>query len=204
MLELLTDQIGQCKLCNLYFGGRCKPWFTKKSRFVIVGEAPGRQEVVENTPFIGMAGNWLWSTIKLVTGYDRQDFAVINSVNCRPTDPDGRRNLKPQVEHMSQCKKWVRKFIKVMEPEKLLILGNYAMNSILGRPSGILKVNSSDGRFMNDEFLKGLPYVVSVHPAYCIYNSEEGPGLLKESISKFQIIKKKPMFDAIEDELWEI
>jgi len=204
MLKLLNDQIGRCVSCSLYFGGRCSPWFTKKSRFVIIGEAPGQNEVKENTPFIGIAGNWLWSAIKAVTGYNREDFAVINSVNCRPATPDGRRNLKPTQSQMSNCNQWVRKFIKVMEPEKVLILGNYAMGSVLGRHSGIVKLNAADGRFMNDEYIKGLPYVISVHPAYCIYNADEGPALLKEAISKFHMIKKKPMFQGIEDELWDI
>jgi DNA polymerase len=170
-----------------------------KSRYVIVGEAPGKQEVRENTPFIGMAGEVLWNTMGKVAGLFRADFAIINSVNCRPTD--GMRNLKPSPEDRVACQQWIRKFIKVIGPEKVLILGNYAMGTMLGRSSGIVRLNAVEGNLRE---YGNIPFVTSVHPAYTIYNRENGLEKLTESIEKFKEVKQHIQFDFFEDSLFEI
>jgi DNA polymerase len=170
-----------------------------KSRYVIVGEAPGKNEVVQSTPFIGMAGDVLWNTIHKVAGLFRADFAIINSVNCRPTD--GVKNLKPSPSDRMTCQQWIRKFIKVIEPEKVLILGNYAMGSMLGRSSGIVRLNAVEGNLRE---YGNIPFVTSVHPAYTIYNHEEGQEKLTESIEKFKEVKQSIQLDFFEDSLFEI
>jgi DNA polymerase len=200
MLQLLDEQILACKRCGLYNGGRCKPYWTERSKYVIVGEAPGKQEVVESTPFIGMAGQILWDTIYKITRCLRSDFAIINSVNCRPTD--GIRNLKPDRGDQVACKQWIRKFIKVIEPEKVLILGNYAMGTMLGRSSGIVKFNATEGNL--ETYYKNVPFVISVHPAYTIYNKDDGLQKLEEAIEKFKDVKQPVQFDLFQDSLFEI
>jgi DNA polymerase len=200
MLQLLDEQILNCKRCGLHNGGRCKPYWTTRSRYAIVGEAPGSLEVVENTPFIGMAGQVLWGTINKITGLFRADFAIINSVNCRPTD--GSKNLKPDKGDQYACKQWIRKFLKVIEPEKVLILGNYAMGTMLGRHSGIVKYNATEG--LLNSYFKNVPFVISVHPAYTIYNKDDGLQKLEEAIEKFKDVKKSIQLDLFEDKLFEI
>ncbi len=200
MLQLLDEQVLDCKRCGLHNGGRCKPYWTTRSRYVIVGEAPGKQEVVEGTPFIGMAGEVLWNTIYKVAGLFRADFAIINSVNCRPTD--GMKNLKPSPSDRAACQQWIRKFIKVIEPEKVLILGNYAMGTMLGKSSGIVRLNATDG--LLDSYYKNVPFVISVHPAYTIYNKDDGLQKLEEAIEKFKDVKQPVQFDLFQDSLFEI
>lgn len=200
MLQLLDSQILACKRCGLHNGGRCKPYWTTRSRYVIVGEAPGKQEVVENTPFIGMAGQVLWDTIYKVLRCMRSDFAIINSVNCRPTD--GIRNLKPDRGDQVACKQWIRKFLKIIEPEKVLILGNYAMGTMLGKHSGIVKFNATEG--LLESYYKNAPFVISVHPAYTMYNKDDGLQKLEEAIQKFNDVKRSIQLDLFEDKLFEI
>lgn len=200
MLQLLDEQILNCKRCGLHNGGRCKPYWTMKSKYVIVGEAPGKLEVVENTPFIGMAGEILWNTIYKILDCFRSDFAIINSVNCRPTD--GIRNLKPERGDQYACKQWIRKFLKVIEPEKILILGNYAMGTMLNKHSGIVKYNATEGNL--DPYYKNTPFVISVHPAYTIYNKDDGLQKLEEAIEKFKDVKQPVQFDLFQDSLFEI
>jgi len=171
-----------------------------KSKYVIVGEAPGKLEVVENTPFIGMAGEILWNTIYKITGLFRSEFAIINSVNCRPTD--GIRNLKPERGDQYACKQWIRKFLKVIEPEKILILGNYAMGTMLNKHSGIVRYNATEGNL--DPYYKNTPFVISVHPAYTIYNKDDGLQKLEEAIEKFKDVKQPVQFDLFQDSLFEI
>jgi len=200
MLELLCGQIKNCVRCGLYSpGGRCRPFYTPASKYVIVGEAPGAVEVKQNKPFSGQAGNILWETIynnklKLI------DFAVINSVNCRPVDSHY-RNMKPTLDQAKACNQWVRKFIKVIEPEKVLILGNYAMSTMLNRISGIVQFNALEGSLKEYD---NTPYVLSVHPAYAIYNKAEGQKRLNEAIKKFAETKRHVQIELFDDKLFEI
>lgn len=200
MLELLCGMITKCRRCGLYNGGRCEPYFTTQSKYVIVGEAPGLTEVRRNTPFIGPAGQLLWETIGAKTKLIKQDFGIINSVNCRPTD--GIRNLKPSDNQMLSCKQWIRKFIKIINPERVLILGNYAMRTLLGKKTGIIKVNAADG-ILDIEFNK-IPYMISVHPAYAMYDRDKGQKLLNESVKKFESMKKPIKIGFLDDSLFEI
>ena len=179
MIHLLDVQIQRCKQCDLHNGGRCKPYFTKESRHVILGEAPGKSEVENNMPFCGMAGDHLWDIMKL-HGFYREQFLIINSVNCRPVD--GNKNGKPTYEQINTCKKWVRKYIKVLQPKAILSLGNYAMYNILGESQGIMN--------MNGLHVKGNEYesnvILSIHPSMCIYRGELGKKMLSYSIGKFK------------------
>jgi len=147
----------------------------------------------------------------------KDDFLIINSVNCRPVDENQQwKNGKPTEDQQNTCREWVRKYIKVFEPEKILILGNYAMYSALGLGQGIMKLNAT---IINEAQKKrqllgydNVPYVLSVHPAFCIYRKDEGLQMLSESIARFKEIETKPVSsipdfvtDFLEDEeLWKI
>ena len=53
--------------------------------------------------------------------------------------------------------------------------------------------------------LDNIPYVISVHPAYCIYNQDEGKKKLGESITNFKDLTIKPtQLDFFDDGLFEI
>jgi uracil-DNA glycosylase len=178
MLELLDEMILKCEKCSLFENGRAKPYWTKNSRYAIIGEAPGADEVKEGTPFIGKAGNILWDALgeyKL----SRSDFLIINSANCRPKV--GNKNGKPTKIQMERCKPWIVKYLKVIKPEKILILGNYALETMLNE-GNILERNGELTRL--DEF--NCYVYKSVHPAYCIYNKENGVDMLRKSIKIFR------------------
>lgn len=215
MLELLDGQIRKCMACDLHVNSRCKPYWTEGSRYAIIGEAPGYNEIRLNEPFIGAAGEILWDVME-TNGLTKEEFLIVNSVNCRPVDLYKEwRNGKPTEEQQLTCKPWVRKYLKVMKPEGVLILGNYAMFTVTGNDSGIISMNAAAlSESEVDYALRfNIPYVLSIHPAYCIYNKNEGTMMLAESIRKFKEIIKareadrpnKEFFDFLEDEeLWKI
>lgn len=199
MLELLDEQVQSCQSCVLYYGGRCKPFWTKSSKYAILGEAPGGNEVKFNEPFYGPAGTILWEMF-LEHGIHKDEFVIVNSVNCRPyREKYGRKsNAKPLPVQQDACRMWYRKYFKVVKPKKMLVLGNYAMGSLLGEHSGIMRLNALQNH--SEQF--DCPFVLSVHPALCIYRKEEGLKLLKESIKVFKSIGS---YDFLEDdELWKM
>lgn len=183
MLELLDEMIGQCTKCELHKGGRVKPYWTPMSTFGSLGEAPGKDEVERNEPFVGKAGEILGSAMAK-QGFRKEQFLVINSVNCRPVD--GGANGKPKLEHISECHHWVRKYIRVVAPEKMIAFGNYARGALSGQYTGIVKYNGWVDTLNDYE----MHVIYSVHPAYCIYQKQAGEKLLENSIKKFRELRQ--------------
>lgn len=174
LLEILDEQLLACKDCELWTGGSCKPYWTTESRFGLIGEAPGRNEV-DSEPFIGRAGKLLWKWMKAV-GFEKRDFVIVNTVNCRPVTPSG-NNGKPSKEQCDTCFPYLRKYLKIVRPKKTILLGNYAVGAITGEYVGIVKKNSMvlpKGPF-------GTNVVLSVHPSAALYNSSSVQ-LLRDSI----------------------
>ena len=186
LLELLEDQINGCDLCPLHTR-KCLPYWTPLSKHLIIGEAPGKNEV-GNEPFIGTAGNKLWAIMDKYA-FRKEEFAIINSIQCRPVTETG-ANDKPTLTNLKYCRPWIRKFIRILEPHKILLLGNYAKavseRNGYGYIGGIMKVNATYR--MNTTFIDNIPVVYSVHPSMCIYKGKEGEQLLESSIKVFKEI----------------
>lgn len=180
MLDILDSKIVNCERCSLHSGGHCKPFWTENSQFGIIGEAPGKNEVLEGSPFVGAAGRYLWEIFQEF-GYSREHFLIINSANCRPTD--GRKNLKPNDEQLQTCRKWIELYMRVIRPSRVLLLGNYATSTILGEKSGILSTYASVE--YNNEFKCHV--IRSVHPSMCIYRGDSGKQMLREAIKVFSL-----------------
>jgi len=183
MLELLDDLVGKCTDCDLYKGGRVKPYWTPMSLFLGLGEAPGKNEVEENEPFVGKAGKILGKAMAK-QGFRKEEFSLINSVNCRPVSAGS--NGKPTFKQVATCRKWVRKYIKVLNPAKIIAFGNYARGSVTGNFHGIVKYNGCVEVHYDDRYV-----TYSVHPAYCIYQQDNGMELLESSIRTFRDLRNR-------------
>lgn len=179
MLEILDDMITNCQKCSLYSGGRVTPYWTFLSKYVMIGEAPGKEEVENDEPFIGKSGKILWE-IMGEYGFRKEEFLIINSVQCRPTD--GSKNLKPSIEQINLCREIWKKYIKVLSPYRMILLGNYASGIINGSYGGIVNRNSE---LRYSDFFD-IEYISSVHPNYCMHNKDQGRILLEKSIKKFR------------------
>jgi uracil-DNA glycosylase family 4 len=190
LLNLLDSQVQSCTKCNLYSNGRSKPYWANTSQYGLLLEAPGKEEVVQNTPVVGSAGNKLWAELHEV-GLERSDFLIVNSVNCRPVVEN--KNGKPTVEQTILCSDWVRKYLRIVKPTKMLVMGRYAIesfNRIVGGemlPTDSIVNNNGKITFVSFFDLQ-IHIVVSVHPAFCIYRPEKGIQALKHSIEVFKEI----------------
>lgn len=173
--------IRKCATCMVRKNGMATPYFLSRSRYLIIGEAPGKKEAIEEEPFVGTAGDMLWLIVRDV-GFVKGDFAIINSIQCRPV-VDG-KNGKPSRGDMNRCRYHIEKFIHILKPKKILLLGNYAKAQMLGGDIGGIKaLNGTKAE------VRGIPTVLSVHPAVCIYQGDEGKALLREALIKFKELK---------------
>ena len=183
MLQLLDKQVGGCKACQLNNNGTAIPFWTPNSKYAIIGEAPGANEVRQQTPFVGAAGKILTDTLTYY-GFEAQDFLIVNTVQCRPVR--GNSNGKPNETEIQTCQHFIRKYIKVVRPEKILCLGNYAKYIFTGNYYGILKERGSFNEHSIENNGMIFPVLFTIHPAYCIYNKDDGLDILKRDIKLFR------------------
>ena len=184
LLELLDGLIDECKECPLHLNGKALPYWTPISQYLIIGEAPGKDEVDDGEPFVGRSGKNLWDALGKY-GFRREEFGIINRVQCRPVVNN--KNGKPTQQQMNTCQKWVRKFIKCLEPRAILLLGNYAKSLVDGENFGIEKSNGKSMRFPFElAGEKRLYGILSVHPAVCIYDGQDGVEKLLKAIKNFR------------------
>jgi DNA polymerase len=176
-LEELAGRISICVLCPLYQSrtnavpGDGKP----TSRFMIIGEAPGKEEDETGRPFVGASGRFLNSVLE-GTGFDRYDFFITNIVKCRP--PKNRTPRKLEVDTCTST--YLSEQIEIIAPKLIVLLGGVAAKKILGARS----VNETRGRVIERE---GRRYIVTYHPAVRFYREE----LADKVIEDFALVKKE-------------
>ena len=133
--ELALD-LKDCRRCRLA-SGRTQVVFgvgNPHATIMFVGEAPGFYEDRQGEPFVGAAGRLLNELLEAV-GLSRADVYIANVIKCRP--PDNRDPLPDEVE---TCKPFLFQQIELIKPKVVCTLGNFAMQTLLGKKIGIMKV----------------------------------------------------------------
>lgn len=131
---------------------------------MFVGEAPGQDEDQQGEPFVGAAGQLLTKIIKAMN-LDREKVYIANVLKCRPDTPGQRSgNRKPKPEEMKTCKPYLLAQISVIRPKVIIALGATAVEGLLGKPMGIMKLRG------NWQDFNGTPMMPTYHPAYLLRN----------------------------------
>ncbi len=145
---------------------------------VFIGEAPGKNEDLHGTPFIGAAGKFLadmLNTIKL----KREDVYITNIVKYRPPE-----NRDPRPEEIAACQEWLHAQIKIIRPKIIVTLGRHAMEHFIPGQ----KISDVHGKIFQ-RLLDGIgeqTFFVLYHPAAALYNGSLRSTLIKD----FQKIPK--------------
>jgi DNA polymerase len=90
------------------------------SRFLVVGQNPGWDELKQHEPFVGAAGKNFDAEIAK-HGLDRKSFYISNTVRCHTKD-----NQKPTPRHMDRCEPFLRMEIGLLKPKLVITLGAVA------------------------------------------------------------------------------
>lgn len=120
----------KCGACGLY--KTCQspkmPWRGQGRRGVlIVGEAPGQQEDLENTQFVGKPGQVLRDNL-LAIGVDLdRDCWTTNAIICRPPN-----NAIPDDRKIAYCRPNLLQTIQELQPSVIIPLGSAAVKSLIG------------------------------------------------------------------------
>lgn len=151
------------------------------AKVMLVGEAPGADEVKEKEPFVGRAGQKLDEILENI-GVERKDLYITNLVKVRPPD-----NRNPHKDEIKAWRPLLKKEIKSVDPDFILTLGNFPSREILDTKEGITQirgeVHTIDGR-------KVMPVF---HPAATLYDHSKTPTLendLRKAFGKKQTAKE--------------
>ena len=131
-----------------------------KSRLMLIGEAPGRDEDMEGRPFVGRAGQLLDLMLAAI-GLGEADVHITNIVYWRPP---GNRTPTPQEAQV--CRPFLERQIELVEPEVICLLGGAAAKHILGVEDGIMRLR---GKWRDVEFGgRSIKALATLHPAYLL------------------------------------
>jgi DNA polymerase len=125
-----------------------------QARLMLVGEAPGKNEDLQGEPFVGAAGQLLDSLLGEI-GIRRDQVYIANVLKCRPPG-----NRDPRQDEIDSCKGYLREQIRLISPEVVVTLGNFATRLMLNTETGITRL-----RGRAHHWWLGALLVPTFHPA---------------------------------------
>ncbi len=134
------------------------------AELMFVGEAPGMDEDEQGEPFVGKAGQLLTKILQTM-GLSREQVYIANVLKCRPDTPgQSTGNRPPTADEMNTCKPYLLAQVSVIRPKAIVALGTSAINGLLGKNPGIMRLR---GRWQD---FNGVPLMPTFHPAYLLRN----------------------------------
>jgi len=110
---------------------------------VLVGEAPGEDEVAVNMPMVGQAGRELWK-LAGAAGFYRPQVYMTNVVKCLPIGAE-QGKYEPDEKAIESCVGYLKKEIQECRTNVVVPLGNVATAVIAGK-WGILGIRGASLR----------------------------------------------------------
>ena len=159
-LAAVRTELGDCARCQLHKGRKHIVFGVgnPNADFLIVGEAPGRDEDLQGEPFVGQAGKLLTDIIGAI-GLSRSDVYICNVIKCRPPN-----NRPPEPDEIETCSPFMKAQIKAIAPKMICTLGKFASQTVLQTERPISAIR---GNFHTYE---GIPVMPTYHPAFLLRN----------------------------------
>lgn len=163
--EDLQRQVAGCRKCTLC-DGRTQTVFgvgDRKTRLMVVGEAPGADEDRQGEPFVGRAGKLLDQMLKAM-GWPREQVYIANILKCRPP-----HNRDPQPDEVAACEPYLQRQLQLVRPDLILAVGRVAAQNLLKTTEPTGKLRGRLHRYGPDD----TPLLVTYHPAYLLRSPKE-------------------------------
>lgn len=135
MLRPLSDTCRSCSMCELGRSMATDDHPTtimeldphvfsnmNPSRWVIVGQNPGKNECLKGEPFVGQSGEFFNKVIKKC-GLPRDKFYITNAVKCKTP-----KNEYPSNKHKDRCEPFLRMEFHLLQPILVITLGRLAFD----------------------------------------------------------------------------
>jgi len=167
-------ELAKCSVCPLapYNQWAVPGWGTLNAEIVLVGEMPGQNEVNERRPFVGMSGDLLNNTLKLV-GLTRDQVYIANAVMCRP-----HANVTPTATSIDACSGRLHAELDACVNKKVIVcMGTSAIRGVTGKSDSLMKALYKIE--WSERFRCWVTYCY--HPAACFRN----PALFNDVYDSF-------------------
>jgi DNA polymerase len=161
----LQAQVAGCTLCELH-SSRTQTVFGVGNRaadWLVIGEAPGKDEDQQGEPFVGRAGQLLNAMLQAI-GLKREQVYIANILKCRPPN-----NRDPKPEEVVCCEPYLLRQIALIKPGIILAVGRISAQNLLQTDTPIGKLRGRVHRFRDT----GIPLVATYHPAYLLRSPVE-------------------------------
>ena len=125
--DTLLSKCRSCDKCELH-KTRTNCVFgvgNKDADVLFVGEAPGEQEDLSGTPFVGRAGQLL-DKFLLAVDISREDVYIANILKCRPP-----KNRDPLPAEEDACLDYLREQVRLIKPKMIVCLGRIAAQRLI-------------------------------------------------------------------------
>lgn len=181
-------------MSDVYVGGEGE---NERPPVMIIGEAPGAEEVLRHRPFVGPAGRvlrQLMEVARVFTGY----APYFGNANCWLTNvvkfrPPGNRTPWPQ--EIGSVRSLLRtEWICIGKPRIIIPVGGVALTALVGRNVSILKHSGWLHKVLSTVDGKDLYVWPMIHPAYGLRNKSLQP-LMEEDWTVFgEWLREQPPY----------
>lgn len=139
-MDSLLKKIKKCKICENHLPLEPRPvlQFSKTSRIMIIGQAPGTKAHKSETPWNDPSGDRLreWLGIDRETFYDVSKIAIVPMGFCYP----GRGKSGDNPPRPECSEKWMGPILKHLTEVRLkIVIGSYATQYFLKSGSGLVE-----------------------------------------------------------------
>jgi DNA polymerase len=145
-------------------------------KLLIIGEAPGADEIKIGKPFVGKCGKLLRETLN-ECGINEDNSLITNILPCRPE-----RNKFPNNKNLVQncVDMWLLEEISLVKPKGILLVGSKPLKLILE----LDQITKNRGVFHVNKEISGVETVIMpiYHPSYVQRKQymKEGPQILQD------------------------
>lgn len=155
---------------------------------LFVGEAPGKTEIIERKPFVGMAGKTFESFLNSI-GLTREDIRITNTCFFRPikvkegkTGRESVSNRAPKTSEIELFREVLDEEISLVDPKIIVTLGNIPLK----RLTHFKSIGECHGELYFNETLKRYIFPM-YHPSSLTYNrNEEFKSIYKKDWEKLK------------------
>ncbi len=154
---------------------------TPIARLMLAGEAPGKNEDLQGEPFVGAAGKLLDQLLGEI-GLARSEVYIANVLKCRPPG-----NRDPRPGEVDACKGYLREQIRLIHPEVVMTLGNFATKLLLNTDTGITRLRGT-----KYPWWLGATVIPTFHPAAALRGGDRVINQMREDFALVKSILEAP------------
>lgn len=171
MQRVALRQVHQCTRCKLNCQYKVPGMGNPDSPIMIVGEGPGRDELVMRMPFVGAAGIALMMFLNQLN-VARHRIYLTNVTHCNTMGEDGKLQ-NPGEDEICRCLPNLLAEVQIVQPKVIIAMGNPAMQGVLFDFN--LKMSQNRGKWfdLHKDYCVPAKVICTWHPSYLI--RQRGP-----------------------------